>query len=66
MHTEETMNVLATFLHTCYYYGISAHVGYGIVLLSRLNGIKPLELLIRYRKEELIRSTVDELLRNQA
>lgn len=64
-YSQQTWNVLETFLHTLYYYGISAHIGHGIVLMARAMDISPIECLVKYRADAKIRSQVDELLRNQ-
>ena len=61
--TEREFNVLETFLHTCYYYGLSAYVGLGIVRLARALGFEPLDMLSQYLKDEKVKANVDEILR---
>jgi hypothetical protein len=65
MHSDETWNVMETFLHTLYYYGISAHVGLGIVLLARIANVSAIEMLARYRANEVTKAQVDEILRTR-
>jgi hypothetical protein len=65
MHSEETWLALETFLHTLYYYGYSAHLGLGIVLLARVANVSPIEMLARYRASEVTKAQVDEILRTR-
>jgi len=64
-YSDETWNVMETFLHTCYYYGLTARVGLGIVILARSANVSAIEMLSRYLHEDIIKAHCDEVLRTR-